>query len=79
MIRTIDFKTAAHVWEVAIEGESVTLSRSGVRVFHTSQIVEEGNDLGKEEERDDGAEAEPDKKPKRRKRKKRSEPGSDPA
>ena len=77
MIRTIDFKTASHAWEIAIEGDSVTLSRSGRRVFHSSQIVEEGDALGEKEKRHDGAEAEPDKKPKRRKRKKRGEPSAD--
>ena len=77
MIKTIDFKTASHLWVVAIKGDSVTLSRSGRCVFHSSQIVEEGDDLGQEEERDNGSEVEPDQKPQKRKRKKRSEPSSD--
>ena len=77
MIRTIDFKTISHDWQITIEGDTVALTRAGRAVWDSSQIVEEADDLGQKEECDNGIEGEPDQKPQRRKRKKKAEPGSD--
>ena len=77
MIKTIDFKTPGASWQICIEGNAVTLSRAGIKVWDSSQIVEEGNALGQKEKCDNGIEAEPDQKPQRRKRKKRLQPGKD--